>query len=148
MRCSTILAAATMVLLSIVSAQTIPDPASTLACNTCLKEAAIAAVPVCKDIENTEVTATSPATDKHKACWCGLTSNKTWGDSCVKSDKCTAGMKETFAQMIASAASLNAKCDSLSTTSAAAAGNRFLGSSSAKVAAAGAAALAVAGALL
>ncbi|KAF9270894.1 hypothetical protein BGZ88_007272, partial [Linnemannia elongata] len=52
MRFSTILATTTMVFLSVVSAQTKPDPA-TIACNTCIANAGIAAVPACKGLENT-----------------------------------------------------------------------------------------------
>ncbi|KAH7046397.1 hypothetical protein BKA57DRAFT_75602 [Linnemannia elongata] len=146
MHFSTILAAATMALLSVVSAQSAPNPAM-VACNTCMSNAVVAAVPACKGLVNSKPSS-STLTDKEKSCWCGLKSNKSWGDSCVGPDKCTAEMMLTIVQLFGAAATQPGACDNVSANSGAAAGNRFCGSSSVKVAAAGAAALAVAGALL
>ncbi|KAK3833391.1 MAG: hypothetical protein JOS17DRAFT_740357 [Linnemannia elongata] len=145
MRFSAILAAATMALLSVVSAQTDPNAAAMLACNTCLNNAAIAAVPACKSLEGTKP-GTTPSIDAQKACFCALNPNKTWADSCVAPDKCTTELKDMLVQVIATGVAQHPGiCDNVSLTSA---GTRFCGSSSAKVAAAGAAAMAIAGALL
>ncbi|KAG0082187.1 hypothetical protein BGZ90_010511 [Linnemannia elongata] len=146
MRFSTILATTTMVFLSVVSAQTKPDPATIAACNTCIANAGIAAVPACKGLENTHVVPGDKITDKQKACWCGLVANKSWISACTGADKCSAQvlgqLEEAYKSMVAAAGT----CDNLSASTSN--GNRFCGASSVKVAAAGAAALAVAGALL
>ncbi|KAG0306713.1 hypothetical protein BGZ97_000650 [Linnemannia gamsii] len=113
-----------------------------------MSDAAVAAVPICKGLENTEIPKGSSPSEKHKACWCGLTANKTWDDACVKSNTCPAELRDAFVQAIASSSSQPGFCDGVSATSDASA-SRFSGvSSSTKVAAVGAAALAVAGALL
>ncbi|KAG0291447.1 hypothetical protein BGZ96_005204 [Linnemannia gamsii] len=147
MRFSTILAASTMALLSVISAQsTVPDAAAMAACSKCVNNAGIAASPACKGLENTTNSPNSTPTDKQKACWCGLKANMNFADGCVGPDKCTAVMKEQVVTAISLVTSQPGACDGVSATSAA--GARFCGASSAKVAAAGAAALAVAGALL
>src|SRR5690349_7825941 len=81
MRFSTIIAASAITILSIVSAQ-IFDPAANDACNTCLNNAAISAVPVCKGLEDTKGDPNTRATDKQKACWCGLMTAESWANSC------------------------------------------------------------------
>ncbi|KAH7046386.1 hypothetical protein BKA57DRAFT_439386 [Linnemannia elongata] len=144
MRFSTILATATMVFLSVVSAQTNLDPATIAACNTCIANAGIAAVPACKGLENTHIPAGATLNDKQKACLCGLVSNKTWMNSC--SDKCPATALSQLEEVYKMVVAAPGTCDNLSASTSN--GNRFCGASSVKVAAAGAAALAVAGALL
>ncbi|KAF9546414.1 hypothetical protein EC957_009763 [Mortierella hygrophila] len=147
MRCSTILAAATMVLLSVVSAQTMPDPSAIAACNTCLNNAGIAAAPACKGLENSNVSAPSGTlTDEQKACLCGLIASKDWMNACAGADKCPAELFQQFKQVYDNLAAAPGTCDNVSTSVNG--GSRFCGASSVKVAAAGAAAVAIAGALL
>jgi hypothetical protein len=147
MRFSTILAASTMAIFSIVSAQLTTDTAALAACGTCINNAGIAAVPSCKGLSNDKPDSTPTApTAQQKACWCGLKNSKNWADSCVASDKCTAATKDQLVMAINTVSGQPGFCDGVSATSAA--GARFCGASSAQVAAAGAAALAVAGALL
>ncbi|KAF9546413.1 hypothetical protein EC957_009762 [Mortierella hygrophila] len=146
MRCSTILAATTMVLLSVVSAQTMPDPSVVAACNTCIANAGIAAVPVCKGLENSKDADSKAATDKQKACWCGLVANKTWIEGCIGEDKCPAGAVEQLRKSYEAAVAAPGTCDNVSTSVNG--GSRFCGASSVKIAAAGAAAVAIAGAFL
>ncbi|KAK3833389.1 MAG: hypothetical protein JOS17DRAFT_789437 [Linnemannia elongata] len=155
MRFSTIFAAATMVLLSVVSAQTKPDPAMVAACNTCITNAGIAAVPSCKGLErssengngNTGSNATAP-TDKQKACWCGLAANKTWLNQCVGADKCPGELTKTFQHWYETATAAPGFCDNMSASTSANDASRFCGASSVKLAAAGAAVVAIAGTLL
>ncbi|KAF9122184.1 hypothetical protein BGX30_002146 [Mortierella sp. GBA39] len=143
MRCSTILAAATMVLLSVVSAQTV----ILAACTTCIENAAFAAAPTCKGLVDTDLIAPSATlTDKQKACLCGLTANKTWIEGCIGADKCPAEAVELFRMIYEDSAAAYGTCDSVSAS--ANDGSRFCGASSAKIAAAGAAAVAIVGALL
>ncbi|KAG9063009.1 hypothetical protein KI688_004609 [Linnemannia hyalina] len=147
MRCSTILAAATMVILSVVSAQTVPDPSLVAACNTCLNNAGIAAAPACNGLQNTNLFAPSATlSDKQKTCLCGLVANKTWTNACAGADKCPAELFQQFKKAYDSLAAAPGTCDNVSASTNG--GSRFCGASSVKVAAAGAAAVAIAGALL
>ncbi|KAF9272010.1 hypothetical protein BGZ88_005314, partial [Linnemannia elongata] len=95
-------------------------------------------------LENTHVPAGATLNDKQKACWCGLVANKTWMNSC--SDKCPAAELSQLEEVYKMVVAAPGTCDNLSASTSN--GNRFCGASSVKVAAAGAAALAVAGALL
>lgn len=148
MRFSTILAASAMAILSVVSAQTEFDPAIVAACNTCIAKAGVAAVPSCKGLESTNIPSGSTLTDKQKSCLCGLVANKTWLNECAGADKCPTeaikGLAKTYESIVATPGT----CDNLSASASANDGSRFCGASSVKVAAAGAVALAVAGALL
>ncbi|KAH7046388.1 hypothetical protein BKA57DRAFT_515543 [Linnemannia elongata] len=146
MRFSTILATATMVFLSVVSAQTKLDPATIAACNTCIVNTGIAAVPACKGLEDTHIPAGATLNDKQKACLCGLVSNKSWISACTGADKCPAEVLSQLEEVYKTMVGAPGTCDNLSASTSN--GNRFCGASSVKVAAAGAAALAVAGALL
>lgn len=143
MRLSTILAASTMAVLSVVSAQsTNPDNAAMTACNQCIESAGMAADPRCKKVVTT-VDGNGSASYESKPCLCALKSKKNWLDSCVGPDKCTAAMKDTVLAMMST---LAGSCEGVSANSAA--GASFCGASPAKVATAGAAAFAIAGALL
>ncbi|KAG0250102.1 hypothetical protein BGZ95_007310 [Linnemannia exigua] len=143
MRLSTILAASTMAVLSVVSAQsTNPDNAAMTACNQCIESAGMAADPSCKKVVTT-VDGNGSASYESKPCLCALKSKKNWLDSCVGPDKCTAAMKDTVLAMMST---LAGSCEGVSANSAS--GASFCGASPAKVATAGAAAFAIAGALL
>ncbi|KAF9546412.1 hypothetical protein EC957_009761 [Mortierella hygrophila] len=145
MRCSTILAATTMVILSVVSAQTVLLPA----CIICIENSAFAAAPACKGLEDTELISPSAAlSDKQKSCLCGLTANKTWIEGCIGEDKCPAGAVKLFRELYEASAAVPGTCDNVSTSGSANDASRFCGASSVKIAAAGAAAVAIAGALL
>ncbi|KAF9301791.1 hypothetical protein BGZ91_009491, partial [Linnemannia elongata] len=127
----------------------VPSAPNMLVCSTCMDDAAIAAVPTCKGLKKSEAFADSASSiDKQKACYCGLKSNKTWTDSCIGPEKCPAEMKDLLVRIIDPVTAQPGICDNVSATSAAAAGDRFCESLSTKVAAAGAVALAVAGAFL
>ncbi|KAG9063008.1 hypothetical protein KI688_004608 [Linnemannia hyalina] len=145
MRCFTILAAATMVLFSVVSAQTV----LLAACTTCIENAAFAAAPACKGLVDSDLIAPSGTlSDKQKACLCGLVANKTWIEGCIGDDKCPAGAVKLFRELYEASAAVPGTCDNVSASASANDGSRFCGASSAKIAAAGAAAVAIAGALL
>ncbi|KAG0095180.1 hypothetical protein BGZ93_006208, partial [Podila epicladia] len=123
------------------------DPAVISACNACIVKAGIAAVPSCKGLEGTTVSSGSTPTDKQKSCFCGLATNKTWRSECIGADKCPAEAIKELVMVYEAIAATPGACDS-SASASANDGNRFCGASSVKVAAAGAVALAVAGALL
>ncbi|KAF9271377.1 hypothetical protein BGZ88_006259 [Linnemannia elongata] len=150
MHFSTIFVASAMVILSAISAQSVPSAPNMLACSTCMDDAAIAAVPTCKGLKKSEAFADSASSsiDKQKACYCGLKSNKTWTDSCVGPEKCPAEMKDLLVRIIVTVTAQPGICDNVSATNAAAAGDQFCESLSTKVAAVGAVALAAAGAFL
>jgi hypothetical protein len=70
MRSFTIIAAASMIILSVVSALTVPFyPSDTEPCSTCLDEAAIVGVPVTKSIKSCQIADVGP-TDDQRACVC------------------------------------------------------------------------------
>ncbi|KAF9142493.1 hypothetical protein BG015_000817 [Linnemannia schmuckeri] len=148
MRSSTITAAAAMAILSVVSSQTTTDPATVAACNACITSAGIAAVPACKGLENAKGVNPAAPTDKQRACWCGLATNKTWTNECVRADKCPAEAIKGFSEVYGNLVSKPGTCDNLSASTSATDGARFCRSSSAKVIAAAGAAVAIAGALL
>ncbi|KAF9932397.1 hypothetical protein FBU30_008249 [Linnemannia zychae] len=139
MRFSTILAVSAMVVLSTVSAQTSSNLEE---CNKCLTSAGIAAVPACKGLENTKVDDPSKGNAQQKKCWCGLSANKSWSDSCISSNKCASDTVAAVQLVYTMIAAQPGICDGVSSTNA---GSNLCGSM--MVGAAGAA-LAVAGALL
>ncbi|KAF8944051.1 hypothetical protein BGZ47_004714 [Haplosporangium gracile] len=113
----TIVAATVMVILSIVSSQTTTTITTVAACNACITSAGINAVPACKGLENTRAYPATGSTDQQKTCWCNLSANKAWADSCVKSNKCTAEPAHSLVQSIVSRiASQPGMCDNASVT--------------------------------
>ncbi|KAG0291446.1 hypothetical protein BGZ96_005203 [Linnemannia gamsii] len=152
MRFSTIFAAATMALLSAVSAQStvpVPDPAVVAACNACVATAGVAAVPACKGLEKAKVADPNAPTDQMRACWCGLATNKTWANKCVESKQCPLEAVEALSKTYQSFVAKPGTCDNLPTPlSGAASGAGSASAPASKVAVAAGAVLAMAGALL